>query len=303
MISWPGLHWGVCSWGSLSGQALQVHSREQGWRNQRLRCQEQIIRRKVVEVEATGTMGLATPKPPLERCRKYLRTGSWQEAHSMNNRMWTWLNGLWSIQRPWRTRDTKDMENIYLFAELPIGVSSRKLYNLKRELERTIAEWSSWRSQGPPWNVAVLLGTPELPRPVISEARVSCDPVCSLNSREGCWAVLPPEVLEQWPSGTVPWPRVWRAPAYLRGITLPHLLLLLCQTLLFLVKRFGLQNHFFQFEGGVAIQPAFLQERPVGSVLCFWVILQGRQAENQEDHLVLMALSKNKELWFLLCFR
>lgn len=28
-------------------------------------------------------------------------------------------------------------------------------------------------------------------------------------------------------------------PPYLRGVTFPHLLLLLCQTLLFLVERFG----------------------------------------------------------------
>lgn len=64
--------------------------------------------------------------------------------------------------------------------------------------------------------------------------------------------------------------------AYLGGITFPHFLLLLGQALLFLVKRLGLQNHFFELKGGVAVQPAFLQGSQVDSLLRYLYLSKTR---------------------------
>lgn len=49
--------------------------------------------------------------------------------------------------------------------------------------------------------------------------------------------------------------------SHLGGIAVAFLLL--SQALFFLVKRFGFQDHFFQFKGWVTVQSAFLEGREV----------------------------------------
>ena len=49
--------------------------------------------------------------------------------------------------------------------------------------------------------------------------------------------------------------------SHLGGTAFAGVFLLLCQALFFLVKRFGFQDHFFQFKGWVTVQSAFLEGR------------------------------------------
>lgn len=54
--------------------------------------------------------------------------------------------------------------------------------------------------------------------------------------------------------------------SHLGGIAVAVAFLLLSQALFFLVKRFGFQNHFFQFKGWVTVQSAFLEGRERGGL-------------------------------------
>ena len=91
--------------------------------------------------------------------------------------------------------------------------------------------------------------------------------------------------------------------ALLSRVTFPQLLLLLGQALLLLVKRLGLQNHLFQFEGGVAIQPAFLQGRQMAGSLDSCTFLKIHRCLNKENNTgSCRGRSKNNKLGFPLDF-
>lgn len=90
----------------------------------------------------------------------------------------------------------------------------------------------------------------------------------SVTASESTWAggvppsaprsVAPMERSTPGPRPLAPHPSAHQGTAALRTIFGP----VLCQPLFLFVQWLGLENHFFEFERGVAVQPPFLKEKP-----------------------------------------